>query len=140
MARSILLVRRLPLVAGAMSFFYRRSLRSFSAGAMFKRMTSDIRTLIDRLAALRAQSVLLWDAAVDTASTPERQAVAVDDRRNALDAWALALSALDGGRVDGPEDAAEALQQARSLAQRWGDDAPERAALLALAQAVLGAE
>ena len=86
------------------------------------------------ISSFRATTEQGWDMAVDTAEIGHddgtaRKATAEADRESALEAWDRAETAIETGNIAA---ALEALEEARSLAASWGDDAPEREAAQAV--------
>lgn len=88
------------------------------------------------LAPLRTSTASIWDMAVETTEGEGRED-AEKDRDAALACWDEAIRLLDDVAAvesDLPEIRAQ-LEQARALAEEWGDDDTERRAL-----AMLGGE
>lgn len=80
--------------------------------------------MLDELKAQYEQSRRLWDMAVDTAG--DREPIAKEAADAAMDSWRDALAAVEAGKLDA---AREALEEACVLADEWGDDSTERAAI-----------
>jgi hypothetical protein len=77
-----------------------------------------------QIEALRAQSELAWEMAVDTAGSDEREAAMQALADECDDAWQRAVDALDADL----NASLEALEEARSLEREGGDDSHARRA------------
>lgn len=83
---------------------------------------------------LRDDAEQSWEMAVETCHDCEgvvdeaRQAECREAMDSAMDAWDRAIAAEDA------DERTEALEEARALADEWGDDATEREALRLLAE------
>jgi hypothetical protein len=77
-----------------------------------------------QIEALRAQSELAWEMAVDTAGSDEREAAMQALADECDDAWQRAVDALDADL----NASLEALEEARSLERAGGDDSHARRA------------